>query len=233
MKELPKWPSAIELDYRKFYDNIDLTILRPILANLGLSPKLTFELTCTLHTDDSHPVWIDRGILQGFPTSPYLSLLHLHLGAPLLNEGNTKFTYIGYADDGLVPCTDPLTTTLTLATIVAPLGLTLKPSGTSIIKHNHNLKSFKFLGLRLHPSGKLTIDSRSGKMTGTEVTLETLPYLYESDLPTGPTPSQTPQINQLKRLARTKLDPTKILNDYLTLREGDQSDKSPTNNPET
>lgn len=114
-----------------------------------------------------------KGLLQGLPTSPWLSMLYLeHQGI----YQDPDYTYLGYADDGLIFSNhpDPEVSLLTLKRKASLAGLELKPSSVHLVPATG---SFQFLGL-LYDDGTLSINSKSGYLQGTVITIDQLPTLY-------------------------------------------------------
>jgi hypothetical protein len=206
LRQWDKYEYVIEFDIRKFFDHVDKRALRRTLLELGL-PQSTIRLITNGKYIDKASDTIkeqDQGILQGYPTSPLLALIALHR-VTRVHESDT-YSYLGYADDGLLlynsysllPA-NPHVKTLDLwrprmhyaeqllklnilnilSTKLKPIGLTLKPEKTRLIKGRHP-QQFTFLGIQRSPSGVLTIDSRSGLLKGQVIhKLEDLTTLYQ------------------------------------------------------
>lgn len=164
---------AWEFDYRKFYDSLSFDAINTTLEAAGFTQSLIAELTPHKYREGGTIKEIDKGILQGFPTSPLISILVLqHYEA----YKSRDYTYLGYADDGLIFGNEETIITL-LENKVAKAGLTLKPAATKLIKTPDTLTPFTFLGL--HYDGQtLTLNTRSGFKQGLEITLATLRTLY-------------------------------------------------------
>jgi hypothetical protein len=172
---LPQHNYIWEFDYRKFYDSITHTAIDLTLDNLGFSPNLIGELCPKVYTHQSKEITLTKGLLQGLPTSPWLSLATLqHFGA----YRSPIYTYLGYADDGLLFGNGPPRPMLeTLKDKICLAGLDLKDTATHLIKSPEHLAPFTFLGIK-YDGHTLTLNPRSGKNTGLPITLETLRTLY-------------------------------------------------------
>jgi len=170
---LNKYPYAWEFDYRKFYDSLTFEAINTTLEASGFTQSLIAELTPHKYLERGTIKEIDKGILQGFPTSPLISILVLqHYEA----YKSRDYQYLGYADDGLI-FGNKITIKTLLENKVALAGLSLKPKATHLIKTPDALTPFTFLGL--HYDGQtLTLNTRSGLKQGLEVTLATLRTLY-------------------------------------------------------
>jgi hypothetical protein len=102
LRQWDKYTYVIEFDIRKFFDHVDKRALRSTLLDLGL-PQSTIRLITNGKYIDKASDTIkeqEQGILQGYPTSPLLALIALHK-VIRIHESDT-YTYLGYADDGLL-----------------------------------------------------------------------------------------------------------------------------------
>jgi hypothetical protein len=151
-----------------------------------------------------------NGILQGSPSSPWLSAKCLEYYGVY---SSPYYKYIGYADDGILLCELSFTAQEDLKKKLKLLNLELKPASVQPIKTAGHLLPFTFLGLRHLPDGTLLIDSRSGRFNDTVITLDTLSQVYPQapSLPTDPKLST----KHLMQILPRRLNPAKILNRYL------------------
>jgi len=194
---LPQYQYAVEFDYRKFYDSISTKTIAQTLKLHHFPPELSQELLDPNYTEEGVPKRITQGVLQGNPVSPLMSIMALE--AKGLYD-SPEYEYVGYADDGIIFTNlDPWSTALTLSTKASSLGLQLKPTATNIIQYQGQPLAFTFLGLKRSPDGVLEINSKSGRHSGTEVTLETLPEVYRTVQNSAPQ-TQNRQVATLTRL---------------------------------
>jgi len=200
---LTRYPNAVEFDYRKFYDSLDTTAITHLLDKHHFPRELTLELLDPNYTEEGVAKHLDRGILQGNPISPLISILALEtLGL----YQSPDYEYVGYADDGILFTNgEPAKAILTLTTNASPLGLELKPSATNVIQYHGLPREFTFLGLKRSPDGVLEIKSKSGRYSGTQVTLETLAEVYKKAQ--AATPPQAPQLSKLMVLVDPSITP--------------------------
>jgi hypothetical protein len=99
-----KYKYIHEYDIRKFYDSIHTEPLIGKLSSLGIPPNIIKQITNTKYTENGETKNQETGILQGYPTSPLLALITLHLIESVQIHNISHF--IGYADDGLLLTND-------------------------------------------------------------------------------------------------------------------------------
>lgn len=162
-----------EFDYRKFYDSISHTAMHATLEALGFPQSLIREVMPLTYQEQGRETTLEVGILQGMPTSPLISLFILnHIGA----YHSPMYTYLGYADDGLLFGDNPEIKKI-LENKVAAAGLTLKPEATKLIKTPEGISPFTFLGVHFD-NYNLTLNPRSGHLKGLPITITQLRTLY-------------------------------------------------------